>query len=334
MTHVLVYAPFSVALMDSFRSVSADLVIEQEEQPAISWPENRKTDAEIIYAISAIPTPEVAPKLRWLQTHWAGVEHLKEKAIWDSDVMITTTSGLHATNIGQYVMAQILSWANRVPRWLYYQQNKNWPEDRWSLFLPDELRGRTLGILGYGSIGRELARLAKAFGMMVLATKRDARRIDHDGYVIPGTGDPDGTVLDRIYPGEATKMMVSECDYVVSTLPETPGTRHLVDEAVLRSMKSNCYLINVGRGAVIKEDDLILALKKGWIAGAGLDVFETEPLDAESPLWAMENVLITPHISGFTPHYDSRAAGVFEENLRRYLAKKPLLNVVDREQGY
>jgi phosphoglycerate dehydrogenase-like enzyme len=320
--------------MDSFRSVSPDLVIEQEEQPAKSWPVNRKTDAEIIYAISAIPSPEQAPKLRWLQTHWAGVEHLREEAIWDSDVMITTTSGLHATNIGQYVMAQILSWANRVPRWFYYQQNKNWPEDRWSLFLPDEVRGKTLGILGYGSVGREIARLAKAFGLTVLATKRDARRIDHEGYLIPGTGDPDGTVLDRIYPGEATKMMVGECDYVVITLPETPGTRHLVDEAVLRSMKSNCYLINVGRGAVVKEDDLILALKKGWIAGAGLDVFETEPLDAESPLWSMENVLITPHISGFTPHYDARAAGIFEENLRRYLAKKPLLNVVDRDKGY
>jgi len=334
MTHVLVYAPFSVALMDSFRSVSPDLVIEQEEQPAKSWPENRKTDAEIIYAISAIPSPEQAPKLRWLQTHWAGVEHLREEPIWDSDVTITSTSGLHATNIGQYAMAQILTWANRVPRWLYYQQNKNWPEERWSLFLPDELLGKTLGILGYGSIGREIARLAKAFGMTVLATKRDARRIDDDGYVIPGTGDPDGTVLDRIYPGEATKMMVSECDYVVITLPETPGTKHFVDEAVFRSMKTDCFMINIGRGAVINEDDLILALKKGWIAGAGLDVFEAEPLDTESPLWSMENVIITPHISGFTPHYDARAAGIFEENLRRYIGKKPLLNVIDRDKGY
>jgi phosphoglycerate dehydrogenase-like enzyme len=217
---------------------------------------------------------------------------------------------------------------------LYYQNENNWPEDRWSLFLPDEIRGRTLGILGYGSIGREIARLAKAFGMKVLASKRDAKRIDHQGYTLPGTGDPDGTVLDRIYPGEATKMMVSECDYVVVTLPETPATKHSVDESVFRAMKPNCFLINVGRGAVIQEDDLIMALRKAWIAGAGLDVFEAEPLSADSPLWKMENVLITPHISGFTPQYDVRAAAIFEENLRRYIAEEPLLNVVDRSLGY
>jgi len=334
MTNVLVYAPFSVALMDRFRSVSPDLVIEQEEQPAKQWPENRKTEAEIIYAISAIPTPEQAPKLKWLQTHWAGVEHLSEEAIWESDIIITTTSGLHAPNIGQYVMAQILTWANRVPSWLYYQQNKNWPEDRWSIFLPDELRGRTLGILGFGSIGRQIARLAKGFGMTVLASKRDARRIDDEGYTVPGAGDPDGTMVDRIYPGEATRMMVSECDYVVVTLPETPDTRHLIDEEMLRSMKSECFLVNVGRGTIVKEADLIQALKKGWIAGAGLDVFELEPLDPENPLWSMDNVLITPHISGFTPHYDVRAADIFEENLRRYVAKERLLNVIDRTVGY
>jgi len=334
MIQVLVYAPFSMTLMDRFRAVSSELVIEQDEQPAERWPENRKTEAEILFAVSAIPTPEQAPKLRWLQTHWAGVEHLSEEAIWESDITITNTSGLHAPNIGQYVMAQILAWANRIPRWFHYQQNATWPKDRWLKFLPDELRGRTLGILGYGSIGREVARLAKGFGMTVLATKRDARRIEDEGYIVPGTGDPEGSVVDRIYPGEATAMMVSECDYVVITLPESPGTRHLVDEVLLRKMKPESFLVNVGRGSVIKEGDLILALKKGWIAGAGLDVFESEPLPPESPLWSMENVILTPHISGFTPNYDLRAADIFEENLRRYVANQPLLNVVDRSTGY
>jgi phosphoglycerate dehydrogenase-like enzyme len=334
MTKVLVYAPFSMTLMDRFRAAGSELEIEQVEQPGRSWPDDRITDAEIIFAISAIPTPEQAPQLRWLQTHWAGVEHLREEAIWKSDVIITTTSGIHAPNIGQYVMAQILTWANRVPRWFHHQKNGDWPDDRWTKFLPDELRGRTLGILGYGSIGREVARLAKGFGMTVLATKRDARRIDDGGYTLPGTGDPDGSMVDRIYPGEATGMMVSECDYVVITLPETPGTRHLVDESIFRKMKPESFLVNVGRGSVVKEDDLIQALKRGWIAGAGLDVFESEPLPPESPLWSMPNVVLTPHISGFTPHYDARAAGVFEENLRRYVANEPLLNVIDRATGY
>lgn len=334
MIQVLVYAPFSAILMDRFRAVSPELEIEQEEQPGKRWPENRTTEAEIIFTISAIPAPEQTPKLQWLQTHWAGVEHLTEEAIWESDITITTTSGIHAPNIGQYAMTQILIWANRVPRWFHYQRNRDWPADRWPKFLPDELRGRTLGILGYGSIGREVARLAKGFGMTVLATKRDARRIEDSGFIVPDTGDPEGTMVDRVYPGEATRMMVSECDYVVITLPETPGTRHLVDEPMLRSMKAECFLINVGRGSVIKEDDLIRGLKRGWIAGAGLDVFESEPLPPESPLWSMENVVITPHISGFTPHYDMRAADVFEENLRRYVANEPLLNVIDRRTGY
>jgi phosphoglycerate dehydrogenase-like enzyme len=334
MIHVLVYAPFSMTLMDKFRAVSPELEIEQEEQPERRWPDNRITQAEIVFAISAIPNPEQAPNLRWLQTHWAGVEHLRAEAIWKSDITITTTSGIHAPNIGQYVMTQILTWANRVPRWFHYQRNSDWPEDRWAKFLPDELRGRTLGILGYGSIGREIARLAKGFGMTVLATKRDARRIEDSGYTLPGTGDPDGSMVDRIYPGEATRMMVGECDYVVITLPETPGTHHIVDESILRGMKTDCFLVNVGRGSVINEDDLVQALKKGWIAGAGLDVFESEPLSPESPLWSMQNVILTPHISGFTPHYDARAADVFEENLRRYVTKEPLLNVVDRGAGY
>jgi phosphoglycerate dehydrogenase-like enzyme len=334
MIHVLVYAPFSMTLMDKFRAVSPELEIEQVEEPERHWPDNRMTEAEIVFAISAVPTPDQAPKLRWLQTHWAGVEHLREEAIWKSDIAITTTSGIHAPNIGQYVMTQLLTWANRVPRWFHYQRNSNWPEDRWAKFLPDELRGRTLGILGYGSIGREIARLAKGFGMTVLATKRDARRIEDSGYMLPGTGDPDGSMVDRIYPGEGTRMMVGECDYVVITLPETPGTHHFVNESILRSMKSDCFLVNVGRGSVVKEEDLIQALKKGWIAGAGLDVFESEPLPPESPLWSMQNVILTPHISGFTPHYDARAADVFEENLRRYVANEPLLNVIDRGTGY
>jgi phosphoglycerate dehydrogenase-like enzyme len=170
--------------------------------------------------------------------------------------------------------------------------------------------------------------------MTVLATKRDARRIKDDGYIVPGSGDPNGTMVDRIYPGEATRSMVAECDYVVITLPDTPSTRHLIAEPILRSMKPECFLVNVGRGSVINEADLIQALRKGWIAGAGLDVFETEPLAPDNPLWQMENVIISPHISGFSPNYDERAAAVFEENLRRYVTGEQLLNVVDRREEY
>lgn len=334
MTEVLVTAPFPERLLEKIRSVSPNIELKQLALPDDQWPEDRQTTAEVLYAISAIPRPKQAPNLRWVQAHFAGIDQLRNHAVWDSDVVITTASGVHAPVIAQYVMAQILAWAHRIPRWLKYQGQSEWPQKRWDKFLPDELRGKTMGIAGYGSLGREIARLARAFGMEVLATKRDARRLEDNNFTLPDTGDPKGELPARIYPGEATRSMIAECDYVVITLPLTEKTHHLFDETMFRAMRENAFLVNVGRGAVVKESDLVRALKKGWIAGAGLDVFETEPLPADSPLWQMENVIISPHISGFTPHYDERATDLFGENLRRYLSGKPLLNVVERDFGY
>ncbi|MFW5940604.1 MAG: D-2-hydroxyacid dehydrogenase [Chloroflexota bacterium] len=334
MTHVLVTAPFPERLLDKIRSVSPDIELEQFPLPDKKWPEDKTTQAEVYYAISGLPRPEQAPNLRWIQTHWAGVNHIRNHPLWDSDIVITTASGVHATNMAQYVMAQILAWANRVPRWLDYQRKSEWAENRWETFVPDELRGKTLGIAGYGSIGREVARLARAFGMTVLATKRDAKRLEDVDYAMANVGDPSGELAARIYPGEATRSMVAECDYVVIALPLTERTRHLFDEEMFRAMKPSAFVINVGRGPIIKEEDLVRALKKGRIAGAGLDVFETEPLPEDSPLWKMDNVIISPHISGFTPQYDERATDLFADNLRRYLNGEPLVNVVNREEEY
>jgi phosphoglycerate dehydrogenase-like enzyme len=335
MIHVLVTAPFSSQLLDQLRVIAPNQVkIEQISLSDSRWPAGKTTQAEVYYAINGVPDIEQAPNLRWVQAHWAGVDHLRDQPIWDSDVQITTASGIHAPNMGQYVFAQILAWAHRVPNWLAHQRKNQWPKDRWRKFVPDELRGRTLGILGYGSIGREVARLGKSFGMRVLASKRDARTLEHEGYTPAGSGDPEGAMADRIYPTEATRSMVAECDYVVITLPLTDKTYQLFDEILFREMKPNCFLVNVGRGAIIKENDLVRALRRGWIAGAGLDVFEVEPLPPDSPLWEMDNVILSPHISGFTPYYDERAVELFAENLRRYLAGEPLLNLVNREAGY
>jgi phosphoglycerate dehydrogenase-like enzyme len=236
--------------------------------------------------------------------------------------------------MAQYVLTQILVWAHRVPNWFKYKQTKNWPKNRWETFVPQELHGKTVGILGYGSIGRELARLLKPFGCKILVTKRDARQLIDSGYNELGSGDPKGDLPDRVYPSEATRSVVAECDFVVITLPLTERTHYLFDEEMLKAMKPSAFLVNVGRGAIVKEADLVRGLKKGWLAGAGLDVYEEEPLPDNSPLWNMENVILTPHVSGFTPHYDERATDIFAENLRRYLAGEPLLNLVDRQEGY
>jgi len=218
---------------------------------------------------------------------------------------------------------------------LRYQQMAEWPADRFSVLRPRELRGSTLGILGYGSLGRELARVAQAFGMKILATKRDVMRpAIVNEYLVPGTGDPEGTLVERLYPSEATKSMVALCDFVVITLPLTAKTRGLVNQDVLSAMKKTAVLINVGRGGLVDEEALIKALQSGQIAGAGLDVFAQEPLPASSPLWKLDNVIISPHIAGNTDHYNESAAEVFLQNLERYLNNRDLLNRVDRKREY
>ena len=334
MRHLLLTAPFPSPLVDKIRAMSPNLTIEQRTLPNGRWPEDWTTEAEIYYAYSAVPPLEKAPNLHWVQTHYAGVDNLQDTDLWASDILITTASGVHAVNMAQYALTQILLWAHRVPNWFAYKQTQTWASNRWDTFVPQELHGKTLGILGYGSIGRELARLAKPFGLKILATKRDARQLKDFGYSAPGQGDPEGNVPDRIYPSEATRSMVAECDFVVITLPLTERTHHLFNEEMFKTMKSTAFLVNVGRGGIVNESDLVRALKKGWLAGAGLDVYETEPLPDDSPLWQLENVIMTPHTSGFTPHYDERATDIFAENLQRYLAGDSLLNLVNRKEGY
>jgi phosphoglycerate dehydrogenase-like enzyme len=333
-TKIVVPAAFAPGLVEKVRAVSSDLTIEQINLAKGEWPDDRTTTAEIFYATNTAPNPEQAPNLRWIQTHYAGVENLKDTAVWESDILITTASGIHAPNMAQYCMTQILAWAHRVPAWFRYQKAGKWPNGRWDKYAPEELRHCTLGIIGYGSIGRELARQAQCFGLKILVTKRDARHPEDTGYTLPGTGDPAGTLPHRIYPPEATRSMIGDCDYVVNTLPLTEKTHYFFNEELFRAMKPTAYFVNVGRGGTVNEKDLVRALRKGWIAGAGLDVFETEPLSELSPLWTMENVILTPHISGFTPEYDNRAIDLFAENLRRYLHGVPLLNQVSRETGY
>lgn len=332
--HLAITIPFHSHLLDKIQAVSPFIRLEQLNLGDHKWPEGKSCLAEILYTGGAIPRPEQAPQLRWVQLHWAGTDSLSQHPLWNSNILITNSSGIHAPNMAQYTFAQILAWAHHLPRLVRQQQQREWPKERRNELTPTELRGKTLGILGYGSIGREIARLGKAFGLTVLATKRDARRLADVGFGLAGVGDPAGTMADRIYPPEATRSMLAECDYVVIALPLTGRTRGLFDEELFKAMKPTAFLVNIGRGAIIKEGDLIKALKKGWLAGAGLDVFEKEPLPADSPLWNMDNVLITPHISGSSRDYDERAVQLFCQNLDHYLSGRELLNLVSREIGY
>jgi phosphoglycerate dehydrogenase-like enzyme len=330
--NVIVAMDFSDEIMAQLQAVSPRLNIERHF-PEV--PENAWATAEVLYTLRHLPEPEQAPRLRWIQAHTAGINHLADRPIMQAeDVEVTTASGIHAVPMAEYCLAMMLAFAYRLPQLRRYQDNAEWPKSTQSL-TTHTLRGQTLGIVGYGSIGRELARLADQMGMVVVATKRNLRQTAAEGeYVEAGLGDDSGKIPTRLYPPEALASMVTVCDFVALTLPLTEQTHHLVNEDIFEAMKPTAILVNVSRGAIVDEAALISALAAQKLAGAGLDVFEQEPLPAASPLWSMDNVIITPHISGNTARVHEKAAALFADNLQRYVDNEPLLNVVDRERGY
>lgn len=328
---VVVAADFDETLIERIRAVSPRLDVACHRK---GGPMEVVAAAEVLLVQGWMPRPEQAPDVRWVQLMSAGADHaMKRPLVAATDVTVTTASGIHASPIGEYCMAMILALAYEIPRFLDLQSRQEWLAP--DLYVPRTLRGQTIGIVGYGSIGRELARLAAAFGMRVVAVKRDPSTMAaDDGFTMPGTGDPTGSIPASVHSPDDLAAVVAECDFVVSTLPGTPATRHLIDAAVLGAMRSTAVLVNIGRGAVIDEAALIDALADGRIAGAALDVFEEEPLPADSPLWSLPNAIVTPHISGNSDRYDAMVTDVFVVNLARYLDGRPLLNVLDRSRGY
>jgi phosphoglycerate dehydrogenase-like enzyme len=333
MLNVLVTMPFSDTQLDRLRAVSPELRVARAEAAAADY---SKTD--VLYAGAPPRDLAGAPNLKWVQVHMAGVNTLYDHPVYtESAVALTTTSGVHAATIAEYAITMLLALAHRVPRMVEWQRRGTWPPDeqRWRLFVPTEVRGATLGIIGYGSIGRELARIAKtAFAMSVLACKRDPSRREDTGYCPPGTGDPEGRLPDAWFPPEKLRDLLARSDVAVMAAPLTPETDRLLGAAELAAMKPSAYFINVGRGATVDEPALAAALGERRLAGAVIDVFAQEPPPAGHPFYALDNVIVSPHVSGFLPSYDDRCAELFAENLRRYLRGTPLLNLVDRARGY
>ena len=203
---------------------------------------------------------------------------------------------------------------------------------------PVELCGKTIGIVGYGRIGRALARRAETFGMRIIAVKRNPEEPGQPGFRWDEPGDPEGKLPDRLLGSESLPALLEEADFVVNCLPHTPYTQGLFGEKEFKAMKSGAYFINVGRGETVDYEAMVRALQMKHIAGAGLDAFGTEPdpIPDDSPLWALDNVFLSPHISG-TRHNDQyleRTTPLFCENLRRYISNEPLINVVTKKRGY
>jgi phosphoglycerate dehydrogenase-like enzyme len=275
-----------------------------------------------------------APGLKWIQLLSAGADHVLGGPLKGTSIPITTASGIHATPIAEYTIASMLAYAHRIHLAIRAQVRREWMRSGAFMAGVDEIRGQTLGIIGYGSIGRETARLAAAFGMKVLALKRDPfDRVD-PGWSPAGLGDPEGKIPARYFGPNEREAILRESDYISVTLPLTNHTRKFIGVREFAAMKPSAYLVNIGRGEVIDETAMAAALTSEKIGGAGLDVFEHEPLEASSPLWDMENVILTPHISGANRGYMDKACELFAENLKRFAANRPLLNVVDPALGY
>jgi phosphoglycerate dehydrogenase-like enzyme len=271
--------------------------------------------------------------LKWVQLLSAGADHALGGPLKGASIPITTASGVHATPIGEYTIASMLAYARRFHVTIRAQERREWVR-RAVISSLDVIRGKTLGIVGYGSIGRETARLAEAFGMRVLALKRNPSERRETGWTPRGVGDPEGRIPARWYGPEQCCELLGESDYVSVTLPLTAATRGFIGVKEIAAMKSGAYLVNIGRGAVVDEAALAAALAAGKIGGAGLDVFEREPLPADSPLWDFEHAILTPHVSGDFRGYMGLACELFAENLRRFQSDQPLLNRVDPVHGY
>ncbi|MEC9489457.1 MAG: D-2-hydroxyacid dehydrogenase [Halanaerobiales bacterium] len=273
--------------------------------------------SEIVFGWPKTNLVKQAENLKWLHLPSAGVDRYADQEIYQNqDIVLTNSSGVYGKPIAEHVFAMIMAHNRNLIDYAYDKKEKKWQRK-------NEIKdffNSTVGILGLGDIGSTIARRAKAWGAQVLALKRTMTELP--------------AYVDQIYLNKDLNKLLSRADYVILTLPGTPETEGIIGREELKMMKNSAFIVNIGRGSLIKQDDLVEALEKGWIAGAGLDVTEPEPLPATSKLWEMDNVILTPHTSGFSPTNDQRRFEIFKDNLKHYLDQQELLNQVDFKLKY
>lgn len=278
--------------------------------------EEHIAEAEVLLAFRfPVEVFDKASKLRWFQSTGAGVDSLFPIRDRVGHITVTNARGIHGEVIADYVMGAVTMFQWDFRGFLHDQANKRWKPRPVS-----PLADKTIGVVGLGSIGATIARRAKSAGMTVLGSKRDV--------TVPVNG------VDELFAPDAMADMLPRCDFVVLALPATPDTVGFLGPAEIACIRPDAYLINIARGSVVVEGELIKALQRGAIAGAMLDVFEQEPLPPTSPLWTMPNVIVTPHSAGYPANYEARAFSVFADNLRRYMGGQELMNIVDLKRGY
>ncbi|MEC2075205.1 D-2-hydroxyacid dehydrogenase [Metabacillus fastidiosus] len=281
---------------------------------------NHIKDAEIIVGWKKeIAEHAIQPnsKLRWFQSWSAGINKLPLESFKELNIILTGASGVHAYPVSETIFALMLALTRKIDTYVKNQREKKWHHSGLSL----EMHEKTVGIIGVGAIGKETAKIAKAFGMRVLGVRHSGKREEY---------------VDEMFKLGELNSIIPLCDYIVITLPLTEETYHLFGAKQFQLMKKSAFFINIGRGNIVVEQELIKALQQKTITGAGLDVFEKEPLSEDNPLWDLENVIITPHSSGSTEHYAKRVIeDIFIPNLQSYLARETLpINLIDYEKGY
>jgi phosphoglycerate dehydrogenase-like enzyme len=260
----------------------------------------------------------VAGNLRWIHSPAAAVHQLIFPELVDSDVQLTNARQVHAPVVAEHVIALIFALAKRIPQAVRLQGARIWGKDT---LKPSEVNGAVLGLVGLGSIGREVTKRATALGMRVIAVRKSPESAPIDG-------------VERVFPASELDQMLGEADYIVIAAPRTRETEKLFDAQRLSKLKPGACLINVSRGALVDEAALTDALRSQCFAGAALDVFAEEPLRSDSPLWDLENLLITPHTAAVTDKLWQRHYALVHENLRRFLGGQQLLGLVDKKKGY
>lgn len=261
---------------------------------------------------------EKATNLRWVQAFVAGIDMLPLQELKQRGIMMTNVSGVHKVSMAEQAFAYMLAFVRLLPRFVRAQDKHDWARPK-GFFAFEQLAGKTLGVVGTGSIGKEVARLGQAFGMTTVGVNTSGGPVEH---------------FDEMYPTTELKVALAKADFVVLLVPLTKETEGLMGAEELATLKSSAYLINLARGPVVDEQALIATLRAQKFAGAGLDVFAEEPLSAESPLWELPNVIITPHIGGWSADYKDRCLKVFSDNLGLFLGGRSFVTPVDLDKGY
>lgn len=285
------------------------------------WWRRHLADAEVMFDFdhtNVSTLKDLIPKVRWIQGTSTGIgQFVFRTGLIQTPITFTTARGIHAKPLADFVVMAILWFAKDGPRMIRGQTTRHWER-----YCGRDIRGTTVGIVGLGTIGREVARVCQAFGMRVVATKRS---------VSPGAQEPD---IDALVPLSDLHGLLAETDYLVLAVPHTRETEGLIGRRELEALKPGAVLINVARGVIVDEPALIESLRSGHLGGAALDVFAKEPPAQDNPLWSMPNVLVSPHSASTVETENAQLTDLFCDNLKRYLTGRPLVNVLDKERLY